>query len=751
MLSPQFRIHLAIQGAVQGVGFRPFVYRLAQEIKLKGWIENSAQGVLLEVEGDREQLAIFQQRLRSEKPTLASIQSLETTHLDPVSYQDFKIRSSHKNDSISAVILPDISTCPACLEDILTPGNRRHRYPFTNCTNCGPRYSIIRSLPYDRQNTTMADFKMCPRCENEYNDPTDRRFHAQPNACPECGPQLQLWSDTGTILAEGDEALNLAIKSLKANKIVAVKGVGGFQLVTRADSEDAVLALRQRKKRGRKPFAILLPSLEEVRKICLLSTSEAQLLKSPMAPIVLLERKDMASKKISFSVAPGNPYLGVMLPSNPLHYLLLEGVKVALVATSGNLAHEPICINNSEAAKKLAPLVDLFLVHNRPIERQVDDSIARIIQDRELVLRRARGYAPLPLPLPKITQPILALGAQQKNSIALAFDKQVILSQHIGDLETAATLKAFQNTTQTLLTLYKKKPLKIVCDSHPDYHSSQFAAELAQPHEKVQHHYAHILSCMAENRLEAPLLGVAWDGTGLGDDGTLWGGEFLLINSKSYKRLMGLHPFLLAGGSQAIKEPKRSALGLLYELWGDDLLSMTDLPLYNLFTAREWKLLIKLLSRKINTPLTSSIGRLFDGVSAILGLCQINSFEGEAAMELEFAAKRATCGGCYPFRLEQSVDWRPMILAILEDIKRKLPVATIALKFHHTLVEIVVAVVKRSGERRVILTGGCFQNRYLLETTIQRLQKEGFSPYWHQRVPPNDGGIALGQLWSVIR
>ncbi|MCP4295035.1 MAG: carbamoyltransferase HypF, partial [Proteobacteria bacterium] len=545
MPASHHRIQMAIRGAVQGIGFRPFVYRLAKEIGLKGWIENGPQGVLLEVEGTENHLSLFQERLKRDKPSQASIQSLETTHLDLQNYSEFEIRPSNPEGPASAIILPDISTCRSCLNEIFDSGNRRYRYPFTNCTNCGPRYSIIKALPYDRDNTTMGEFEMCPLCDREYLDPMDRRFHAQPNACPDCGPQLQLLSPEGSVLASKEEALMKTTEALIRGGIIALKGIGGFQILVRADSEEAVNLLRIRKKREFKPFALLFPTFESVFEICHVSNSEAQLLKSPEAPIVLLKQKKENQHKLAHSVAPGNPYLGVVLPYSPLHHLLADGMKVPLVATSGNLSNEPICISNTESLEKLGPMVDYLLVHDRPIERQVDDSIARIIENRELILRRARGYAPLPIPLPESTQALLALGAQQKNSVAIAFDKQAILSQHIGDLGTLEANNALQKTTKSLINLYQKSPVKIICDKNPDYHSSQYASEFTQIRETVQHHYAHVLSCMLENRIEPPVLGIAWDGTGLGDDGTLWGSEFLEVDTKSYQKVIGLRPFML--------------------------------------------------------------------------------------------------------------------------------------------------------------------------------------------------------------
>ncbi len=741
-----------IRGAVQGVGFRPFVYRLASDFKLPGWVQNSPQGVLIEVEGDKRALDAFLLGLDREKPPRASIQSMESGWLDPVGYSEFTIRESATSGKASALILPDIATCPDCLREVLDPSDRRHLYPFTNCTNCGPRYTIIRALPYDRPSTTMAGFHMCPDCRREYEDPKDRRFHAQPNACPACGPHLELWDPTGKGLCERHDALLHAAEAVRAGKIVAVKGLGGFHLLVDARNQDAVLRLRGRKHREEKPLALMLPSLESVKAHCQVSELEERLFRSPECPIVLLRRRsDGAGMAIASGVAPGNPYLGVMLPYTPLHHLLLRELGFPVVATSGNLSDEPICTDEREALDRLGGVADLFLVHERPIARHVDDSIARILLGRELVLRRARGYAPLPVHVAAPLPPLLAVGAHLKNAVAASVGSEVFVSQHIGDLETPQALQAFQSVITSLQSLYEIHPAGVACDLHPDYLSTQYAVRTGQPVVRVQHHHAHILSCMAENELAGPVLGVAWDGTGYGPDGSVWGGEFLRVTPEGFDRVAHLRTFRLPGGERAIREPRRSAIGLLYELFGDALFSMEALAPVRAFPLRERPILRDMCSRGINSPYTSAAGRLFDAVAAILDLHLGRQFEGQAAMALEFALDASGEEEAYPTRIREQtgtliLDWEPMLQQLLTDVAQGVPVSRIALAFHNALAESIIGVAHRIGEERIVLSGGCFQNRYLSERAVTRLKAEGFRPYWHQRIPPNDGGIALGQI-----
>lgn len=742
------RAKVIVRGAVQGVGFRPFVYRLARELGLYGWVLNSARGVFLEIEGEGESVRKFLLRLEREKPPRAIIQSLEFAILDPAGHRDFEIRYSDESGEKSVLILPDIATCADCLRETFDPRDRRYRYAFTNCTNCGPRFSIIEALPYDRPNTSMRKFVMCDQCDREYHDPANRRFHAQPNACPHCGPQLEFWNPDGRVLACGDQALRQAEGVVRSGGILGLKGLGGFQLIADAGNEPAVVKLRNRKHREEKPLALMAPSLGAIRELCAVSELEERLLLSPESPIVLLERSTRAGRLAS-SLAPANPCLGFMLPYTPLHHLLLRDLCCEIVATSGNLTDEPICIDEREAVERLGGIADGFLVHDRPIVRHVDDSVVRVIRGRELVLRRARGYAPLPVHLKEPLPCVLALGAHLKNSVALSVGSEVFVSQHIGDLATSQAFEAFRRVSKDFPQLWEAKPEIIACDLHPEYLSTKHARRLSPRVHAVQHHWAHVLACMAENEVEPPALGVSWDGTGYGTDGTIWGGEFLLAAGESFERAARFRQFRLPGGEMAIRQPSRAALGVLFEIWGDDALGRADLPPIRDFPEDQLRIMGKMLAKGINAPVTSSAGRLFDAVASLTGLRQRVSFEGQAAMELEFAAQPAM-SDFYSFEVRDGqplvVDWGPTIEGIAADVTCGRHAGDISAKFHNTLAEIVRAVALRIGEAKIILTGGCFQNRRLTEACLQRLLDAGFRPYWHQRVPPNDGGISLGQV-----
>lgn len=746
------RVRIVVRGAVQGVGFRPFVFRLAMELQLHGWVSNSSQGVFIEAEGPSAATQQFLMRLEKEKPSRAVIHTLESSFLDPIGYDTFEIRESEERGEKTAVILPDIATCCDCLNEILDSANRRFHYPFTNCTNCGPRFSIIESLPYDRANTSMREFAMCAECDREYGDPLNRRFHAQPNACPRCGPQLEFWESDGRIVARGDDALGHAIGAINTGKILALKGLGGFHLVTDAADEGALGQLRKRKHREEKPFAVMFPTLQAIRRDCEVTELEERLLLSPESPIVLVRKQNTSpSARIAHSVAPGNPNLGVMLPYTPLHHLLMGSLDAPIVATSGNLSDEPICIDEHDALRRLRGIADVFLVHNRSIVRHVDDSIVRIMAGREMVLRRARGYAPLPVRLPQATTPILALGAHLKNTVALGIDASAFISQHIGDLETEEAYSAFLGSSRDLPRLYESTPETIACDLHPDYLSTKYATEFSVPIRKVQHHWAHVAACMAENDLSPPLLGVSWDGTGYGGDGTIWGGEFLFVDANGVTRFAHLRHFRLPGGEAAVREPRRTALGILYEIFGYQLWQHSEL-LHD-FDKAELKLLQPMMLRTVNSPATSSAGRLFDAVAALVGLRPRASFEGQAAMDLEFACQsgiETSYGFQLHGRLPIVVDWQAAILEILHDLRREEDAGTISAKFHNTLVEMIITIARKCNQEKVVLTGGCFQNRYLTERAIDRLFAEGFRPYWHQRIPPNDGGISLGQIFASV-
>jgi hydrogenase maturation protein HypF len=753
-------LRLTVYGAVQGVGFRPFVYRLAVELGLAGWINNTPRGVLIEIEGERQALDEFLVRLPKEKPAVSSIHRIETAISDAVGkYRGFEIRQSADDSRKTALILPDLATCHECHREIFDPNNRRYLYPFTNCTNCGPRFSIIEALPYDRPNTTMKSFIMCDECRAEYEDPSNRRFHAQPNACPKCGPHLELWDKQGRMPETRHDALIKTMEAVRAGKIAAIKGLGGFHLVVDAENEEGVRRLRERKGREEKPLALMFPDLDSIRSCCDVSKLESNLLTSPACPIVLLHRKSPVSPSgfnIAQSVAPDNPYLGIMLPYTPLHHILMAELNTPVIATSGNLSDEPICIDETEAINRLGDIADLFLVHNRPIARHVDDSIVRVMAGRELVLRRARGYAPLPVTARKKPPPLLAVGAHLKNTVAFSTGNTVFISQHIGDLDNKQAYNAFREVIGQFRRIYDQPPVAVACDMHPDYLSTGFARENGGRVIPVQHHLAHILSCMAENNLEGPVLGVSWDGTGYGPDRTIWGGEFLKVHERSYHRIAAMRHFALPGGDKAVREPRRTAFGLLYEIFGEGLAEMDKLAPVRSFSTDERQVLIKMLKGNINSPLTSSAGRLFDAAASLIGRRQVISFEGQAAMELEFLPDGISTDEAYTFPYPENnaadsketvrLDWSDMFCAMIDDLRLGVSTGIISAKFHNALVEAIVMVARTANETNVVLSGGCFQNKYLTERAVLRLNQEGFRPFRHHLVPPNDGGISPGQV-----
>jgi hydrogenase maturation protein HypF len=766
------RLRVHVRGAVQGVGFRPFVYRLAHDLGLNGWVVNSASGVVVEVDGDPATLERFLLRVTGECPPRAIVQGVETAFLEPAGFTAFEIRESTGGEK-TALVLPDVATCAECLREVNDPTDRRFRYPFTNCTNCGPRFTIVEALPYDRPNTTMAGFTMCGACAAEYDNPLDRRFHAQPNACPTCGPRLALWNAEGVVLAERDAALRRTGELIASGAVVAVKGLGGFHLVVDARDGEAVERLRRAKAREEKPFALMFPSVDHVRAACELSDREARLLASPEAPIVLLRRKDggrgaegggwrTEAAIVADAVAPGNPWLGVMLPATPLHHVLMADLGFPVVATSGNRSDEPICTDERLAIDRLRGLADAFLVHDRPIARHVDDSIVRMAAGRELVLRRARGFAPLPVRLPareSTAAVVLAVGAHLKNAVALAVNDNVFVSQHIGDLETPEAFIAFEGVIESFERMYEAGPTVIACDAHPDYLSTKYATGRAPGARRVQHHLAHVLGCLAENELRPHALGVAWDGTGFGLDGTIWGGEWFSIDAGRAGRVATFLPFALPGGDQAVREPRRTALALLASAFGEEAWQMDDLPALASCSAVERQLFRTMVERGLNSPLTSSAGRLFDGVASLTGLRHRVRYEGQAAMELEFACQACDtderyeipwCPGASSSPSEpRRLDWRPMVRALVADLRAGRSRSLVAARFHNALVEAILNVAQAAGFERVVLSGGCFQNRCLLERSVARLARNGFRPVWPQRVPPNDGGIALGQVAAV--
>jgi hydrogenase maturation protein HypF len=721
------RLRITLRGAVQGVGFRPFVYLLATEMSLTGWVLNSSAGLVVEVEGPTDQLSLFEQRLDQERPKASVVTVREFAWLATEGSTRFEILASDHDSGKTVNVLPDLATCTDCRAELFDPANRRFEYPFTNCTNCGPRYTIVVDIPYDRPNTTMRDFVLCPRCREEYENPANRRFHAQPNACPVCGPKLN-----GTI----DDA----VEALRQGEIVAVKGIGGFQLLADARNPDAVARLRQRKHREEKPFALMMPSLEVARTYCEISPAEVELLESQAAPIVLLQPK--LGTDIAANVAHCSPYLGVMLPYSPLHHLLMEECRFPLIATSGNRSDEPIAIANEEATVRLKDIADHFLTHNRPIVRACDDSVVRLTRGRAGILRRARGYAPLGIRVAQELPPVLAVGGHLKNTVAIAVGQDVFVSQHIGDLETLEARGAFERAIDDLCRLYSFRPEAVVCDLHPDYASTQWAEKSGLPLIRVQHHQAHVASCAAENNVEGGYLGISWDGTGYGLDGAIWGGEFFLVEGDHYERIAHLRSFGLPGGDAAVREGWRSAASLLFEVFGSEPVAPDNGTQAQGKPRLDEAKVRYMLERGINVIPTTSVGRFFDAAACITGVARQNRFEGQAAMllENEIGALRTEEAYALP-----GGDWEPLISAVVADKIAGVPVPRIAAKFHNALVQWILDVAAGAKLKQIVLSGGVFQNRYLTEHAAAALESRGFDVHTHQRVPPNDGGIALGQ------
>lgn len=752
-------ILLRVRGTVQGVGFRPFVHRVATRLALSGWVRNDRQGVLLRVAGSPTRIEELERALRDEAPAAAHVHSVTEVPPDPDLPGigvGFTIADSDETGDVEAAIPPDLALCPACRDELQDPADRRYRYPFINCTQCGPRYAIVEALPYDRPGTTMRAFRMCPACQAEYDDPSSRRFHAQPNACARCGPRVT-YTPVGGSAVEADAAIERAAQDLAAGRIVAVKGVGGYHLLVVATNEAAVATLRERKHREEKPFAVMFADLAAVEAVADVSPAAAQGLTSAAAPIVLLPRR--AGTDLAPGVAPGNPWIGALLAYTPLHVLLLEAAGRPLVATSANLSDEPLCTDNAEAHRRLAGIADAFLDHDRPIAHPVDDSVLRPVPDGSVLLRRARGYAPSPLTLPgRVAGQWLCVGAQMKNTLAVAAGDRVVLSPHIGDLGDAATGEIFRRTSDVLGDLLGGEFTSVACDRHPDYTSTRYAASLQLPGVAVQHHLAHVLACLLEHgRAADGVLGVAWDGTGYGEDGTVWGGEFLLLRDQTALRFGRLRPFRLPGGDAAARDPRRVALGLLHAM---------DDPGYDAtaqrlgFSAVDAQVLKTMLARQLNAAVSSSAGRLFDGFSALVGLAQHNRYEGQAPLAVEAAAVRANSASTPEWVLPIQdiaaghgavceLDWRPIVSAALSQRANGPGPAELALAFHRALAAGIVAVACRAGVGTVALSGGCFQNTLLLELTVAALRAERFEVLTHRHLPPNDGNIAAGQALAA--
>jgi hydrogenase maturation protein HypF len=743
------RAKATINGIVQGVGFRPFIYQLAKKRGLGGYIANTSTGVDIEVEGGPEEIEAFFQEIHLRKPPLARIVQVERQYLPPQRYRDFVIKESQAQAQPSTLISPDVSVCEDCLREMNDPGDRRYRYPFINCTNCGPRYTIIKDIPYDRDKTSMASFSMCEACWKEYEDPLDRRFHAQPNACWECGPTVCLHECTGKPI-NGVDPISEARKLLKSGRILAIKGLGGFHLAVDATDGKAVGRLRERKNREEKPLALMSPSIEKISEYAHVSSLEAHLLQSPERPIVLLRKKD--GNAIASQVAPRNCFFGVMLPYTPLHSLILQEGFLALVMTSGNISQEPIAVENEEAFGRLSGIADYFLVHNRDIYLRNDDSVARVLGGRVRMIRRSRGFVPVPIALDRGIRPTLACGPFLANTVCLAKGRNAFLSQHVGDLENLETLESFERTIEHLKSVLHIDPQVIAYDLHPDYLSTQYAiSQRGTRRIGVQHHHAHIASCMAEHGISGPVIGLAMDGTGYGTDGTMWGGEILVVDFGRFERVGHFQTVPLPGGEAAIHEPWRMALVYLHRAFGKDLLHL-PIEFVGRLDLKKATIILAMIERGFNCPQTSSCGRLFDGVSALLGLRDRASYRGQAAVELEM--EMGPGEGYYPAAIEEEksgmiIPYGPIIQGVVTDLIEGLSGGTISRRFHNSLVRVFVDACIELRDRRtlnkVVLSGGVFQNAFLLGQLERTLEDLGFEVYSHSSVPTNDGGISLGQ------
>ncbi len=748
------RWRLAIGGTVQGVGFRPFIYQLAQRYQLVGWILNNADGVLLEVEGNKTDLELFASAIHCEAPPLARVAEVTCDEIPLQGDASFQIHLSEGGVHVRAGIPPDVATCAECNADITATDNRRFRYPFTNCTNCGPRFTIITALPYDRPNTTMRDFTMCPACRAEYETPLNRRFHAQPNACPICGPHLCL---DGRHELDDSASISATVALLRAGRILAIKGLGGYHLACDARNNAAVHTLRARKGRADKPFALMVATMDSARQLCEISADATAILNAYERPIVLLPARP--HNGIAPDVAPGLSTLGLMLPYTPLHQLLLAEFDAPLVMSSANLSDEPIAFCDDEARARLSRIADHFLIHNRPIHMACDDSVVRPYAGTPLLIRRARGYVPVPLALNTDTDlpPILACGGDLKNTFCLTKGKTALLSQHMGDLGNAATLEHYRRAVRHFCDFYAVEPQAIAHDLHPDYHATRYALSIdGVPHIGVQHHHAHIAACMAEHQLSGQVIGVAYDGTGYGSDGTIWGGEVLIADYRNFRRAGHLRPFHLPGGEAAIRKPARIMLGLLQQLGLTPEESTLLLPGAS---DEECRIIPQQIARGINALITTSMGRLFDAVSALLDCCREVTYEGQAAIQLEVMSDASPCG-VYPYDIDRncSCAWEcnylPILAGLLDGLRDGEVPATLAARFHMTIAEMTVALCCRlrdeTGLNRVALSGGVFQNLLLLTWLQDGLTRDGFEVYRHEKVPCNDGSISLGQAVIAV-
>ena len=754
------RMQISANGVVQGVGFRPYIYNLATRFSLSGFVQNDSSGVFIDVEGCDSSVDEFLTCLAKSPPPHAIIEDIHYTTLPPKGYKDFIIEESAIKETNTTMICADISTCPDCLKELFDTMDRRYRYPFINCTNCGPRFTIVKDIPYDRINTTMSSFNMCHNCNSEYHDPQNRRFHAQPNACPVCGPQLMLLNNEG-FTVQTQDPISTVCTLLQDGKIVAVKGLGGYHIACDALNSKSVSLLRKRKYREDKPFAVMMENIETVNKFCFVNAKEETLLLSTQRPIVLLKKKSDCA--IPHDIAPDNLYLGVMLPYTPLHHLIIKESGLPLVMTSGNVSDEPIAYKDNEALERLKGIADYFLVHDREIFMRCDDSVVKVVEDKETIIRRSRGYAPFPVRLQyAFPKPVLACGAFLKNTFCLARGNHAFLSHHIGDLENTETMNSYETAIEHYKRLFSIEPEMIAYDLHPEYLSTKYA--LAQRDDMfkigVQHHHAHIVSCMAENGIHHKVIGVAFDGLGYGDDGKFWGGEFLIADFSEYERAGHLDYVPMPGGEQAIKEPWRIAISYLHHMYGNDIpmLLLFNTPKFMKEKNDTLEILFKMLSRKINSPLTSSMGRLFDGVASLLCLLHSVNYEGQAAVKLELIADERETGH-YPFGINTNagahcnmlivIQWQPVIKHLIEDMQHGIASSIISARFHNSIVDMVyqVCMILRDskGINNVVLSGGVFQNNFLFSRLVKKLKLQGFTVYSHKKVPCNDGGLSLGQ------
>lgn len=758
------RLRISVDGIVQGVGFRPFVYRIATELGLNGWVNNTTDGVVIEVEGEKPAMETFLSRLEADAPPLSKITSIQSEYKHPAGYIDFSIRHSLAGADPTVLVAPDSATCRDCVRELFDPDDRRYRYPFINCTNCGPRYTILRSVPYDRPNTSMADFTMCDLCQNEYDDPSDRRFHAQPNACHECGPSLTLLDGNGS--ATGSDALHRAIEELNKGSVLAVKGLGGFHLAVDPENSEAVRRLREHKGREEKPLALMARDLETANSLCELSEHAKGILTSTESPIALLRRRQSPEINISRLVAPRSRYFGLMLPYTPLHHLLMAQFKL-LVMTSANLTEEPLCADNDEARQRLENIADVFLVHDRDIVLRCDDSIVRLDpvypEDGPVVLRRARGFVPSPVDLPLEGSPVLALGPELKGTVCLTRGNRAFIGQHLGDLKNLETLDFLKEVVSHLMDILEVTPSVVVRDLHPDYLTTGITESdgdvpwpAKTPVLAVQHHHAHILSCQAEAGLSGPCVGIAMDGTGYGSDGTIWGGEILHVDGTQMDRKGFLKPIWMPGGEKAVEQPWRMAVSCLFEVLGEEEATRAAQGFFPEIPEEDIQVILGLCRRRSHGVWTSSAGRLFDSLSALLGICTYSRYEGQAAIELEVLTDESVTD-ILPYTLVDKdagaleVNLMPAFEAVLDNLKKELPAPTLGGMFHATMACAMAEATARITERidgissSIPLGGGVFQNELFCSLMAKELTERSMTPVFHKQVPTNDGGISLGQ------